>query len=104
MASGVCWIESSLSLGRPRKANGLMMDMLLPSKESFRKARRPAKASLLMTGKWFLVRDRCSTVGGSSFTGTSVKPPELQSTCKQEEIVSRFSEVETQTLSFKNGL
>lgn len=83
MARGVCWIDSSRSLGSPRKANGLMIDMLLPSKESFRRARRPEKASLLMTGKWFLVRDRCSTVGGRSFTGISVKPPELQSTCQQ---------------------
>lgn len=80
LGSGVCWIESSLSLGSPLKAKGLIKLMLLPSRESFLKAFSPAKESLFMIGKWFLVNDRCSTVGGSSFSGISVKPPELHNT------------------------
>lgn len=113
VVNGVCWMESSLSLGSPLNANGLMTEILLPSRESFfrylsiQKKRiivfaqrqcsmrppmihdlyipqftylRPLKASLRISGKLFFVRLRCSTVGGSLFTGISINPPVLHST------------------------
>lgn len=64
-------MEISRSFGRPRKANALIVVILLPSSDNFLRYRRPANASLLMTGKWFLVSARFSTVSGSRFAGIS---------------------------------
>lgn len=80
VARGVCCMEISRSLGSPRKANGFMVVILLPSSESFFKKRRPAKASLLMTGKLFLVSAKFSTVCGRRLDGISCRPPVLQRT------------------------
>lgn len=79
--SGVCWMDSSRRRGRPRNAKGLIVLMLLPSSESLRRWRSPVNASLRITGKWFLVSDRCSTEEGNIFSGISVSPPVLHKTC-----------------------
>lgn len=86
VVSGVYWIESSFSRGKPRNAKGLMMLILFPSNTSFLSARSPPNASDFMIGKLFFVKDKCSTVGGICFTGISRKPPVLHSTwmCQRE--------------------
>lgn len=75
-------MEISRIFGRPRNANGFIVVMLLPSSESFFKNRKPANASLLITGKLFLVSARFSTVGGSFLVGITVRLPLLHSTCE----------------------
>lgn len=79
-ASGVCWIERSRSRGSPRNANGLMVVMLFRSRDSFRRAFRPRKASLLITGKMFFCRARVSTVRGMFLRGISRSSPLLHIT------------------------
>ena len=79
--SGVCWMESSRSLLRPRNANGRIVEMLLPSMVSLRSTRRPANASPFIIGKLFFVKESSSTVCGSCCVGMSFSPPVLHRTC-----------------------
>lgn len=78
-SSGVCWMDSSRSRLSPRNANRSTRRMQLVSNVSFRKCRRPVKASVGRYVRLFLVIDRCSTVLGRSLSGTNVRCPELQS-------------------------
>lgn len=78
-------MEISRIFGRPRNANGLIVDMLLPSSDSFFRNRKPANASLLITGKLFLVSAKFSTVDGSFLVGICVRLPLLQRTCTESE-------------------
>lgn len=89
--SGVCWIDSSRSRFNPRKANGRMEEMLLPSRVSLRRTRSPANASPFITGKLFFVSDSSSTVSGSCCVGMSSRPPVLQSTCNGSHVSFRGS-------------
>jgi len=80
--NGVYWMESSRSRFRPRNANGRMEEILLRSRVSLRKTRRPANASPFITGKLFFVNESSSTVSGNCCVGISSRPPVLQSTWK----------------------
>lgn len=73
-------MDNSFNLGSPRKAKGLIADMLFPSRDILRNSLRPLKASLRMTLKLFLVSERCSTVEGNVCRGISMRPPVLHST------------------------
>lgn len=73
-------MDNSLSRGNPRKANGFITVILLPSNDNFFNERNPANASLRIIGKLFLVNDKFSIVIGNCFAGISFNPPVLQST------------------------